>query len=691
MRRSETKFRTLYDSTGDAVMLLDKRGFFDCNRATLAAFGCTSLEEFCSKHPADLSPANQPCGTGSLELANQHIATALHDGGCRFEWVHRRVDSGEDFPAEVLLSAMQLDGTRVLQATVRDITQRKKAEAALIETNCRLEQATARANDMAAQAELANAAKSEFLANMSHELRTPMHGVLGMVGLLLDTNLSPKQQQLAETAQASAESLLSLLNDILDFSRIEAGKVALDALDFDLRLLLDDVSDLLAASARNKGVEYSSAIAPDLPVKFRGDSGRLRQVLVNLVGNAVKFTECGRVTLRASRLKETDDGSTIVCFSVADTGIGIAADKLPMIFQKFTQEDASTTRRHGGTGLGLAISKQLVELMGGELAVDSTKGKGSTFWFTLPLARQSGNVVVAPAPAQFCRTPAPKAEGDTARVGLRRDAIRVLVAEDDPTNQAVVSRILSRLGIDADVVPNGTAAVKALENSSYALVLMDVQMPEMDGFETTGIIRDPQSRVRDHQIPIIAMTAHVRQSDRESCRNAGMDGFVGKPFSTKSLGRELEKWLPLARPVGAEPAIEESQTGTSTALEPTQPVVFDQLALKARLLDDTALIRAVVDCFLSDMPRQIQALAGFVESGDKAAVERLAHSIKGASANVNGEALRAVAGEMEKAAAGGEFESLTVQLPMLRLEFDRLSTSLADFLDEDPTRCGVRD
>jgi signal transduction histidine kinase/DNA-binding response OmpR family regulator len=590
-------------------------------------------------------------------------------------------------------TAILEDGETVkLVGALQDITERKQAEAQLIEANCQLERATARANDLAAQAETANAAKSEFLANMSHELRTPMHGVLGMLGLLRDTSLGPEQRQLAETAQANAESLLGLLDNILDFSRIEAGKVILETLDFDLRSLLDEVSDLLAPSARSKSVEYNCVIASDLPVVLRGDRGRLRQVLVNLIGNAFKFTECGNVTLRAGLLREGDDGSVVTCFSVTDTGIGIAADMLPVIFRKFTQEDASTTRRHGGTGLGLAISKQLVELMGGKLAVDSTKGKGSTFRFTLALARPNRHPESAP---EFREASRQGVEADIGRADLvpPRDALRVLVAEDNPTNQAVATGILSRLGLKADVVPNGTAAVKALENFPYALVLMDVQMPELDGIETTGIIRDPQSRVLDHQIPVIAMTAHVRQSDRDRCLKAGMNAFVSKPFSYSDLAKVLGEWLPLPRqsspPTSGEHAAAESEDVFRAEPERMHPIVFDRLSLRARLMDDSALIRTVVDCFLSDLPRQLKALTGYLESGDKLGAERLAHSIKGAAANVSGEALREAAFETERSAAAGEMATCLAKLFAVDFEFARLRTALVAFLDEDSFQSGT--
>ncbi len=684
LRRSETKYRALYDSTGDAVMLLDQEGFYDCNQATLRAFGCASQEEFCGRHPSDLSPPKQPCGTDSRALASQHIATAMAYGSRQFEWMHQRVDNHQVFPAEVLLSALELDGKRVLQATVRDITKRKQAEVELLEINHQLGQANIRVNDMAIQSDLANAAKSEFLANMSHELRTPMHGVLGMLELLQDTELDPNQKQLTRTAQSSAESLLGLLNDILDLSRIEAGKLELESLDFDIRALARGVSDLFAVSARNKGLQLFSCVTSDLPQWLRGDLGRLRQVLINLVGNAVKFTERGYVRLEVSQMSPIDDRAIDVSFTVEDSGIGIAADKIATLFEKFTQEDASTTRRHGGTGLGLAISKQLAELMGGKLSALSQKGGGSTFRFTVPLAPPAEPHAVEPTVARIPRTqPIVPSGRSSCHQGRALSPIRVLVAEDNPTNQVVAAAILHKLGVDADIVANGVEAVTALETVPYSLVLMDVQMPEMDGIEATRAIRDADSRVINHRVPIVAMTAHVRDVDRVTCLEAGMDDFISKPFSPQLLGRVLEKWaLRLAEDANESTPLE-SMVSDVEGDRQTHPRVFDPNALADRMHGDDRLVRPVFDCFLTDVPQQLRILEAYVASGDFAGAVRLAHSIKGAAANVGGEVLRDCASAIERAASVGLIADVAAQVPELEAQFARLRTLIEEFLDRE--------
>ncbi len=384
LSRSEAKFHTLFDSTGDAVMLLDEQGYFDCNQAALRVMGCASRDEICSKHPTDFSPEQQPCGTDSMKLAQEHMAEARATGSHQFEWIHRRADNGATFPAEVLLSAMQMDGRPVVQAVVRDITERILAAMELQQTNEHLEAASARANEMAVRAELANAAKSEFLANMSHELRTPMNGVIGMTGLLLDTELNDDQRRYGNMVRSSAEALLALINDILDFSKIEAQKLELETLDFNLHHLLDNFMVMMALRAHEKGLVLGCVVAPEVPTNLRGDPGRLRQILINLAGNAIKFTARGEVIIRVSVVAESA-GQVQLRMAVQDTGIGIPADKQNRLFNKFSQVDASTTRNYGGTGLGLAISKQLAELMGGEIGVRSEAGHGSEFWFTVSL------------------------------------------------------------------------------------------------------------------------------------------------------------------------------------------------------------------------------------------------------------------------------------------------------------------
>jgi len=543
-----------------------------------------------------------------------------------------------------------------------NITTRKLAEEAMRMAKLEAEAEGARANDLARIADRANAAKSEFLANMSHEIRTPMNGVLGMTGLLLDTELTAEQRRYAELARGSGESLLRLINDILDFSKIEAKKLELETIDFDLRSLLDNLSSILSATAEAKGIELICITEPVVPTQLRGDPGRLRQVLTNLAGNAIKFTDKGQVKVRVG-LAEEGESDCVLRFSVRDSGIGISADKIGVLFEKFSQVDASTTRKYGGTGLGLAISKQLVEMMGGRIGVTSVEGKGSEFWFTALLGRRIDNGVQAEG-TQLEVTTAARLNG------------RVLVAEDNSTNREVALGILRKLGLRADAVANGAEAINSLETIPYDLVLMDMRMPVMDGIEATRRIRSPRSAVLRHDVPIIALTANAMLSDRRNCLEAGMNDFVSKPIMKGALRDALKKWLPGGD--SAIPALESTFKPAETDQDET--VVFDPASMLSRLEGDNELVQIVLETFLSDIPLQIEALKEHVKCGDHAGAARQAHSIRGAAASVGGESLPNLAAQMEKAADGGELSFVITRMEDLELQFTLLKDAIEGFL-----------
>jgi PAS domain S-box-containing protein len=512
--RSEARYRAMFEEAGDGILIRDQQfNYLDANPRLLEMLGYT-LDEFRQLknedliHPEDL--AAYPVAKVSERLASGETV--------QIERRYRRRD-GSYFPVQ--LSVRIVDpGSGIVLSLVRDISAQKQAEKKLTDLNRALEQRTIFANEMASKANIANIAKRQFLANMSHEIRTPMNGVIGMTELLLDTELDHEQRQYAETVKSSAESLLAIINKILDFSKIEAGRLELEILKFDLRGLLDDFAALLAVQAHGKGLEFICSAAADVPSLLQGDPGRLRQVLTNLAGNAIKFTSAGEVSVLAT-LEHEYEHDAVIRFSVRDTGIGIPEDMQEMVFQSFTQVDTSITRKYGGTGLGLAISKQLVEKMGGCIGVNSVEGSGTEFWFTVCFAKQ-------PVDSSTRRD-------EPAWVDI--NGVRILVVDDNATNRDVLILQLRAWGMRAAECPGGASALKALhqaldENDPYQIAILDMQMPGMDG-ETLGTAIRGENRLKD--LRLMMMTSVGLPGDASRMLEIGFSAYLTKPVRQSDL------------------------------------------------------------------------------------------------------------------------------------------------------------
>jgi PAS domain S-box-containing protein len=779
VRESEGRYRLLFERNLAGVFRYTAEGrVLDTNDAYAHILGYRSGRELAGRSRSDLffDPGEAERAWASLRakkaLTNLEVRLRRKDGSA--VWVLENISWVESG-----------NGTGPLvEGTCIDITERKQAEEEMRKAK--------------EAAEAANRAKSQFLANMSHEIRTPMNGVIGMAGLLLDTQLTPEQHQYAEIVRASGEALLTVINDILDFSKIEARKLMLEITDFDLHTVLEYAAAVLAIKAFEKGLELTCEIEPGTPWLLRGDPGRVRQVLVNLLGNAVKFTPRGEVAVRV-RIEAEDERTATLRFTVSDTGIGFPQDRASALFEPFVQGDGSRTRRYGGTGLGLTISKQLVEIMSGRIGVQSKEGKGSTFWFTAVFEKQPRpNAAAAGVPPSLrnakvlvvddnatnrslvarllkswgCGTEE-SADGNSALALLRqaaqrndpfrialldrnlpgmdgeelgrriaadpqlkhtalvmmaglgtqtdgerlqglgfsgqvskpigarslRDALlalngkgsgtvspiesvahplsavrghgqaRILVVEDNLTNQAVALAMLNKLGYHADMVANGVEALEALRETGYDMVLMDCEMPEMDGYEATRHIRERRTSTRNPDIPIIALTADAMSGDRDKCLQAGMNDYLAKPVDSRHMANVLGKWLTTAARGG--------QTTPPANPLPTKPEgVFNQEELLARLMDDRGLARKVIAGFLNDVPEQLRTLKNKLDAGDAPGVRLQAHTLKGAAAAVSAEALRALCSEAQEAAAGGKLGRVVTLLPRLEEQFNLLKSTL---------------
>ena len=765
LEASERQTRQILETAHDAFISIDADGLVTgWNPQAEASFGWSRDEMLGRELAAIVIPESD------REAHRAGLARFLATGegsvlGRRLELTALHRD-GHEFPVEITISPLETDSGFSFHAFLRDISQRKHDQEQL-----------ARARDQALEA---SSMKSMFVANVSHEIRTPMNGVIGMSELLLDTELDEVQREYVETICSSGESLLTIIDDILDFSKIEAGKLQIDPTECDLRDTVERACAILAGRAHEKGLELAVSIGPEVPALVHADAARLRQVVANLVSNAIKFTADGEVVLRVSS-RPDEGGAALVRVDVEDTGIGIEHETLAHLFQPYAQADGSTTRRYGGTGLGLAISRQLVELMGGSLEADSNPGQGSCFWFTvsLPLAeagdrppeeereiaglrvlvvddnatnrkileRQltswrvscevadsaeqamvllaaaardgspyalalldlnmpdvdglalargiraqpaldglrlillTSSGVRADAPGEVAldgrlskpvrqtrlyeeiqavmagersatrRSPSHMRESG---VGHRDDAPSILVVEDTPVNQVVAARMLEKIGYHADVADNGVEALAALSERSYAAILMDCQMPELDGYQTTTEVRLREQPGR--RIPIIAMTANSMQGERERCLAAGMDDYLSKPLRSQALKEVLARWAP-------QPSVGPTQ---ADGMELADPAVIAELGKL-----DSDVLTDLISMYFDQAAAHVVELSGAIERGEPAVVAQISHRLKGSSGTLGAARVSQVASELEETAKACDLSAAHELL-------DRLQAALGD-------------
>jgi two-component system sensor histidine kinase/response regulator len=727
------------------------------------------------------------------------FVAAIRDDGAELEFRLRHHAGGHRWVHATLHSEPVSSGVPpAMLAYLTDVTERKTMEANLV--------AARRAAVEAARI------KSEFLANMSHEIRTPLNGVIGMTDLLLDTGLSVEQREYAETARMSGEALLTVINDILDFSKIEAGKMQIETLDFDLRTVVEEGADLLAGQAHSKGLELATLIDPDVPLDVSGDPGRLRQILLNLVSNAVKFTKAGEVVVRAHLDSSDPNEPHMVRFEVTDTGVGLSPEDQIRLFQSFSQADASTSRKFGGTGLGLAICRQLVELMGGQIGVQSQPGRGSTFWFTLPLPAASpaprlvrghpdltGIRVLAVEDNDTNRTileqslrgwgmlPTTAGSGSEALAALR-DAVErgnpfalaildyhmegmdgvalarairadaslgdprlmlltssgradhaqivreadidafltkpirqsalgdalttamglpptsapravltshsiaeaqtrhrplILVVEDNPVSQKVAARNLEKLGYRVDAAANGVEALESVGRQSYAAVLMDCQMPEMDGYTATAELR--RREAGGARLPIIALTAGAMGGDEERALAAGMDDYLAKPLKVGDMAATIGRWAPIRNPSPVEPdptvtgSVPFDVTATNNPLDDQEPDLDETIIVSLRDLGGSALLDELVSLFRDEVDGYLSAFDQALADHDPTALQRASHSFKGSSANLGATRVAAIAAALEGLGATGDLDGARA----LHAELARLSGRALEALADE--------
>ena len=822
LRENEARTRLIIDTALDAVITMDSAGLItEWNAQAEQMFGWSHHEVVGRDLAETIIPSvHRNAHRQSLERFRSTEKASVLNTLTEITGLRR---DGREFPIELAIAPLRVEESVIFSAFIRDITARKEAEKSLTAYAQQLEQINHQLDAALTEAKAATEAKSSFLATMSHEIRTPMNGVIGMTGLLLDTDLSAEQREYAETVRNCGDHLLTIINDILDFSKIEAGKLNLEIIEFDLRTAIEESLDLLAERASFKGLNLACLFHADVPRELLGDPGRLRQIVMNLAGNAIKFTERGEVVIQVTVDAQTELEATIR-IEIMDTGIGVSEEAQERLFESFSQADGSTTRKYGGTGLGLAICKRLVAMMGGTIGVTSQPGQGSCFWFTASLRKHAGAASCAAPPAavlaglralivddkainrkilelltkkwgmhptlvdsgpaaldhvglhpgrppfdvaildadmgamgglelarlmkeradwagihlvlltSFGRrgdataareaglaayltkpirerqlhdclvavmtqqpgafgalpsdTPSPLITRHTIAETKAKASLRILLAEDNIINQKVAVCLLERLGYRLDVVANGFEAVEALSRIPYDVVFMDCQMPEMDGFQATRVIREREALLAKREehgeirttggerrgtprVPIIAMTANAMQGDREWCLAAGMDDYVAKPITVEALAEVLGRWVP---PV-ASPA---PQTGMGPIDEEAaiDPLIFNGIR---ELSGDEApdFLMTIVGHFLKDVPESVEQMRQALARADLSELAHLAHRLKGSASNVGALGMARMCEQIRATADARAVGRVCELLDTLEQEFKRVGTQLS--------------
>ncbi len=616
-----------------SVIITDVNGRIEYVNPRFTAVTGYTFDEVAGQNPRILKSGETP-----RSVYKDLWSTITAGGEWHGEFRNRRKDGEVFWQAESISPIRSPQGaiTHFL-AVGEDVTERKRAEEDLV-----------RARE---QAEAASQAKSEFVANISHEIRTPMNGVVGAIDLLLDTRLEDEQHELAATAKLSADTLLTVINNILDFSEIETGKLTLESVDFSLAEEVREVTALLSARAAEKGLKITSSIPPDLPATVKGDPLRIRQVLINLMDNAIKFTDAGEIRVEI-QVTWPSSRRVPVRIAVHDTGIGVPEERQKAIFESFVQANGSTKRRFGGSGLGLAICRRLTEQMGGKMGLESRAGHGSTFWFELNLGKAS------PSRARIQS----QRHNGAARTRNAGRGLRVLLVEDNPVNRRVVLKLLQRNHV-VDAVADGRQALEMISENDYDAVLMDVQMPEMDGFEVTAEIRRREAETGGH-LPVIAMTAHAMKGDRERCLSHGMDDYLSKPVTGESLTAILSAWAPAHR--DAHPRADRVALAAPADLGEVRRISAG----------DDGFMRELIGEFLSYTPGLLSQLRVAVSAGERTNAEGLAHAIRGSCRILGAQALANACLALEAAARNGRPKHLTPHLADVERQYEHLQKYL---------------